>query len=296
MTPLRQRMLDATGVARHGARTQETYIGRGRHGPALPAAARTAAARTGAGVPAAPGARSASWRAPASTSTPALCASCFARCWARTAGVADPPGADAAAAARDVVPRRGGAAARRTDVAQGAHLVDDGLRHRDCALSELCHLRGCDIDSHADRMCIRVVRARARRTATAAGRRNCCELLRLYWRSAAPRGRGCSSPRGGSVQAAGRAQRPALLPHRARAAGITKVGGIHTLRHCFATHLLEAGVDLHSMQQLLGHGQVSTTSRYLRMARPGQRPTAPGAAGRWPLLERARRRHAVPAH
>ena len=51
--------------------------------------------------------------------------------------------------------------------------------------------------------------------------------------------------------------------------GITKVGGIHTLRHCFATHLLEAGVDLHGVSKLLGHAHLSTTSRYLRMARPG---------------------------
>src|SRR5665647_3064948 len=53
-----------------------------------------------------------------------------------------------------------------------------------------------------------------------------------------------------------------------RRAGITKLGGIHGLRHAFATYLLEAGVDVHTIQRWLGHRALSTTSRYFHLAHP----------------------------
>lgn len=52
----------------------------------------------------------------------------------------------------------------------------------------------------------------------------------------------------------------------AKKAGITKSISFHTLRHCFATHLLEQGVNLKVIQQFLGHNSLKTTSIYLHLA------------------------------
>ena len=49
-------------------------------------------------------------------------------------------------------------------------------------------------------------------------------------------------------------------------AKIKKDASIHTLRHCFATHLLEAGVDVYHIQKLMGHTSIKTTSIYLHIS------------------------------
>lgn len=125
-------------------------------------------------------------------------------------------------------------------------------------LSELCHLRGCDIDSAPDRMCIRVVQGKGAKDRYALlsrfGAKGCDWLFTSRRDPSQALACGCGQ----------------YYYYTARsAAGITKEGGIHSLRHAFATHLLEAGIDLNSISKLLGHAQLSTTCRYLQMARPG---------------------------
>ncbi len=134
-------------------------------------------------------------------------------------------------------------------------------------LSELCRLRAQDIDSHADRRCIRVVQGKGAKDRYVPLAEDVLQLLRTWWRSAHPRPWLFGARRDPSRPIdTGSAQRWYYLARDA--AGIAKRGGIHSLRHAYATHLLEAGYDLYSLQQWLGHNHVSTTTRYLHLTRP----------------------------
>lgn len=132
-------------------------------------------------------------------------------------------------------------------------------------LSEVCALRLSDIESAPDRMCLKVRQGKGGKDRYTLLSPRLLEVLRLYWRAARPRDFLFPNAAGDGPLSEATAQR---MYHGARAAaGIAHYGGIHTLRHSFATHLLEAGVDLPTIQWLLGHGHVSTTMRYLHLAR-----------------------------
>ena len=139
-------------------------------------------------------------------------------------------------------------------------------------VSEACSLRVTDIDSAPDRLCIRVACGKGGKGRYSLLSPTLLALLRTYARAVKPGiwlfgsgiGGGCGT---GSepinIEMAQRAYQGA----RGRAQ-ITKSGGIHTLRHCFATHLLEGGVDLFTIQKLLGHSHIGTTAKYLHLTSP----------------------------
>ena len=149
-------------------------------------------------------------------------------------------------------------------------------------LTELCHLRWRDVHAEADRMCIHVRQGKGGKGRLVPLTPDTLTVLQ-QWRALQPRAaRGDDAP---DWVFTARADRNKPMndqsPQRwyraaANAAGITKHGGLHTLRHCYATHLLESGVDVYSLQQWLGHNHVDTTARYLHLVRPD---AAVGARG-----------------
>lgn len=133
-------------------------------------------------------------------------------------------------------------------------------------VSEATTLRVADIDSAPDRMCIRVAHGKGAKDRYTLLSATLLAILRGYARAYKPREWLFCDRTGAAALSIDTAQRTYQgARHRAH---ITKRGGIHVLRHCFATHLLEGGVDLHTIQRLLGHGHIGTTSRYLHLISP----------------------------
>jgi site-specific recombinase XerD len=129
-------------------------------------------------------------------------------------------------------------------------------------LGEVTGLRISDIDSA--RMVIRVDQGKGRKDRYVMLSASLLETLRGYWRQARPKqylfpGDGGQKPLCHSA-----AQK--AFTRAKRRAGITKPVSFHTLRHSFATHLLEDGVNVRTIQSLLGHRSLQTTERYTHVA------------------------------
>lgn len=134
---------------------------------------------------------------------------------------------------------------------------DAGLR-----LSEIINLRIEDLDSQ--RMAIRVRQGKGKKDRYARLTPGLLELLREYWKAYRPESLlfpGATPNKVYDLATPGQ-----LLKKVCRKAGITKRVSMHTLRHSFATHLLEAGANLRVIQQLLGHERIQTTSLYTHIS------------------------------
>ena len=132
-------------------------------------------------------------------------------------------------------------------------------------VSEGVALRVTDIESSSERMLIRVEQGKGKKDRYTLLSERLLTELRDYWRRFRPDPWLFPGKIPGKHLSASAAQR-AYEKARGRA-GIAKGSGIHTLRHCFATHLLEAGVDVTVIQKLLGHASVLTTMRYVQVSR-----------------------------
>ena len=137
--------------------------------------------------------------------------------------------------------------------------------------SEVVRLRACDIDS--EQMIIRIVQSKGRKDRNVMLPAEILDLLRRWWKSrptrrdagVAPEQRWLFPGRIDRHPTTAR-QFGRLFKEAAKAAGLRKAVSLHSLRHSFATHLLEDGKDIQLIQALLGHEKLDTTARYTRVA------------------------------
>jgi integrase/recombinase XerD len=130
-------------------------------------------------------------------------------------------------------------------------------------ISEAVAVKVGDIDSQ--RMLIRIVQGKGNKDRYVMLSPRLLAVLRAYWRAARPRSKDylfASWREGRHMTSSALAQ---ACRDASKNAGIPKRITAHTLRHSFATHLLESGTDTRVIQALLGHSRIDTTARYTRV-------------------------------
>ena len=130
-------------------------------------------------------------------------------------------------------------------------------------VSETAHLKVTDIDSK--RMMVRVRQGKGGKDRYTILSKTTLECLRQYWRAYRPKDWLFEGQKEGS-HICYTSIRNIFVEAKERA-GITKPVGPHSLRHAFATHLIEAGTSLHHVQLLLGHKSPKTTTVYLHVSK-----------------------------
>jgi integrase/recombinase XerD len=133
---------------------------------------------------------------------------------------------------------------------------------------EVIGLKSTDVDSQ--RMVLRVEQGKGHKDRYAMLPPVLLERLRAWWRYAKPLGMvrdgGWLLPGRNPINPLGSRMLNRAVHEATRVAGIDKRVSMHTLRHCFATHLLEQKEDVRVIQVLLGHKKLSTTATYTHVA------------------------------
>jgi integrase/recombinase XerD len=132
-------------------------------------------------------------------------------------------------------------------------------------VSEVVRLQITDIESDPSRMLIRINHGKGNKDRYSLLSERLLVELRTYWKIDCPRPWLFPGSKAKQPMPSGTAQK---VYNQARArAGIDQGSGFHTLRHSFATHLFDAGVDPHTIQLLLGHRSIKTTLKYVHVSR-----------------------------